>query len=112
MRQKLFDIAETLGWRICVEECDGSIDLKNRSPAGEDLIFNIEGSDIALEVKALALYFDPDEHAAMWVGSRGRNGVPSSILTIIKDAYAIKNMLNELAKALEKEMNKNDQILS
>lgn len=44
--------------------------------------------------------FDADEHAAMWIESRGERGIPSSIRTLIDDADAIKEMLKELADKL------------
>lgn len=52
-------------------------------------------------VREYANDFDPDEHAEMWIEGRGRNGVPESVKELIEDAYAIKQMIYELADALE-----------
>ena len=105
MRQKLFDKAEELEWSIYVDE-DGEIEFSKYSPAGEDFSFHIEGKNIVQEVKEYACNFDADEHAEMWVNSRGKNGVPDSIRTLIDDADAIQTMLDELAETLEIEENK------
>jgi len=56
--------------------------------------------ELAREVRRYAADFDADEHAAMWVESRGKRGVPDSIRTLIDDADAIQEMLDELADAL------------
>ena len=67
--------------------------------------FTITGNDearVAEQVREYAYDFDPDEHAEMWVESRGKRGVPDSIRTLIDDADAIKEMAFELADALRK----------
>ena len=81
------------------------IEFEKYSPAGEDFIFTITGNDearVAEQVREYAYDFDPDEHAEMWVESRGKRGVPDSIRTLIDDADAIKEMAFELADALRK----------
>lgn len=90
--------AEKLEWRAFVDD-DGSIEFERFSPAGEDFLFYIEGKDIAGEVKEYYESFDPDEHAEMWVNSRGKRGVPSSIRALIDDADAIDEMILELSVA-------------
>ena len=57
---------------------------------------------MAEQVREYAYDFDPEEHAEMWVESRGKRGVPDSIRTLIDDADAIKEMAFELADALRK----------
>lgn len=79
---------------------EGGMELEKCSPAGEDFFFYIEGKDIPAEVAEYAEDFDPDEHAEMWVESRGKGGCPDSIRELIDDAQAIQEMLNELAAAL------------
>lgn len=79
--------------------------LKSTARRGEDFIFTITGNDearVAEQVREYAYDFDPDEHAEMWVESRGKRGVPDSIRTLIDDADAIKEMAFELADALRK----------
>lgn len=66
----------------------------------------VEVENFPESVREYANDFDADEHAAMWIEARGKvNGVPDSIRELIKDAEAIKEMLNELADALEMENN-------
>ena len=99
----LIDAAELLDWSVHIY--DDYIEFEKYSPAGEDFIFTITGNDearVAEQVREYAYDFDPDEHAEMWVESRGKRGVPDSIRTLIDDADAIKEMAFELADALRK----------
>ena len=99
MITKIIDKADELGWKcwIC---SDGDLEFEKWSPAGEDIVFYVSGANPVREVQEYARNFDADEHAEMWVGSRGKNGVPSSIRALLDDAAAIQEMLNELAEAL------------
>lgn len=45
--------------------------------------------------------FDEDEHVELWVGGRGKRGVPETVRELVEDAKAIQKMLYELAEALE-----------
>ena len=93
------EVFDDLNWRF--HRCsDGSGELESWSPAGEDIVFDIEGKDIPAEVAEYAEDFDPDEHAEMWVEHRGRGGCPSTIRELVDDADAIKEMLKMLADAL------------
>ena len=99
----LIDAAELLDWSVHIY--DDCIEFEKYSLAGEDFIFTITGNDearVAEQVREYAYDFDPDEHAEMWVESRGKRGVPDSIRTLIDDADAIKEMAFELADALRK----------
>ena len=99
----LIDAAELLDWSVHIY--DDYIEFEKYSPAGEDFIFTITGNDearVVEQVREYAYDFDPDEHAEMWVESRGKRGVPDSIRTLIDDADAIKEMVSELADALRK----------
>ena len=99
----LTDAAELLDWSVHIY--DDCIEFEKYSPAGEDFIFSITGNDearVAEQVREYAYDFDPDEHAEMWVESRGEKGVPDSIRTLIDDADAIKEMVFELGDALRK----------
>jgi len=99
-RKAIIDKMEELGWTVREDADDGSMDICKYSPAGEDFFFTVEGIDIPREVSQYALDFDADEHAEMWVESRDKRGVPESIRTLIDDADAIQEMLNELETAL------------
>lgn len=93
------EICEKYDWAVHTE--DGDVWIENWSPAGENLVFEIyEDEGFVGSIKRLAADFDPDEHAAMWVDGRGKDGVPSSIRELIDDADAIDKMLQDLAAAL------------
>lgn len=93
------EVCERLDWSVHEYE-DGSVELEKYSPAGEDFIFSTSSENFVREVKEYAAGFDVDEHVEMWVNSRGTRGVPSSIRTLVEDAEAIDEMLEELADAL------------
>ena len=100
----LLDKAEELGW--CVRESDTEWEFIQSSPAGEDFFFDISASDVrnaddmVREIRSYANSFDAEEHAKMWIEAQGRvSGVPD-LKTLVKDADAIKEMLDELAAAV------------
>lgn len=80
------------------------IDLETYSPEGEDVIVSLiyDGTeeDFIRQFRSYANDFDADEHAEMWVNSRGENGVPNSIRDLLDDAEWIKNTLIEIAEEL------------
>lgn len=93
------EICENLDWQIY--ECDdGTVELEKYSPAGEDFVVSVQTENFIDEVKAYAAGFDIDEHIELWIGSRGKQGVPSSVRELVEDAEAIDAMLKELAEAL------------
>ena len=94
------EICENRDWSVEIDS-DGDAMLENWSPAGEDLVFYVDkDEEFVAGVKRLAADFDPDEHAEMWVESRGKNGVPGTIRELLDDAEAIDKMLQDLAAAL------------
>ena len=97
--ENILEKADELEWRCIV--CDEGLEFEKYSPAGEDFIFYVTGPDFVRDIKEYAANFDADEHAEMWIESRGTRGVPSSIRELIDDADAIQEMLNELSHALE-----------
>ena len=79
------------------------------SPEGEDVIETIfyDGTDEGF-IKAFrsnAENFDADEHAEMWIESRGKRRVPESVRDLIADAEWIKNTLLSVADELEADEN-------
>jgi hypothetical protein len=80
-------------------------ELEFYSEAGEDFVFTVcfDGTweNFVFRFWLYADEFDPDEHAEMWVGSRGKNGVPSSIRVLIDDADDIKKTLEKWADELD-----------
>ena len=80
----LIDAAELLDWSVHIY--DDYIEFEKYSPAGEDFIFTITGNDearVAEQVREYAYDFDPDEHAEMWVESRGKRGGGRMILEAV-----------------------------
>lgn len=98
--RKAIGICEKLGWTLNIGTTD--VELEKYSPAGEDFIFTVSIDNFISDVIEYASDFDADEHAEMWVESRGKNGVPSSIRVLIDDADDIDKMLQELSDALSK----------
>ena len=91
---------ETLGWDVYCDG-DGSVELYQFSPAGEDFGFTVSESNLIEDVKDYAESFDSEEQAAMWydAGQSGVRGVPS-FPELVEDAESIQEMLNELAMDL------------
>ena len=94
------EVIEYCDWDMDEHE-DGSITLESHSPAGEDLIIETTRDSLVDDLRAEAENFDPDEHAEMWVESRGTRGVPDSIKTLVEDAEAIQQKYFQLSNAVE-----------
>lgn len=95
LSENLIAACESLGWTVR-EYDDGSAELSQYSPAGEDFNFCVETENFAEEIRAYYEDFDPEEHAAMWYGKRGA----PNLHTLIEDADAIDSMLEDLAIAV------------
>ena len=96
MRRK----AEDLEWNWY--DCnDGYIELQRRSPAGEDFWITVNAGNLVDEVRGTCDSFDPDEHVRELLNAKagGFGGVPDA-KTLVEDADAIQQMLEELAEAL------------
>ena len=105
--KKVMDVLEACGWRLnSIEKQDGEYcaEIENWSPAGEDLPetiwYNGTGKGFVEAVQEWASDYDAEEHAEMWVESRGERGVPNSIRDLINDADAIGEMFDDLAEKL------------
>lgn len=99
---ELRDYLEEKGWCISGDENDWEIG--QGSPAGEDFWFSIvhnnDVQEAIKEIKRYACDFDIDEHVKMWVEAQGRvSGVPDTV-TLVEDAKAIQEMLDELAEGV------------
>lgn len=100
LNPKYREICENLGWNI--NECDdGTVEVSQGSPAGEDFFFAVNIKNFPKEVDEYADGFDPDEHIEMWIEARknGVAGVPTT-RELVHDAEEIQKMLKELAEAL------------
>lgn len=101
---ELRNYLEEKGW--WVTECSyvggrAGWEIGQHSPAGEDFSFPFEHDnnleEAIKEIKRYADDFDIDEHVKMWVEAQGRvSGIPDTV-TLVEDAKAIQEMLDELA---------------
>lgn len=100
LSENLIAACESLGWTVR-EYDDGSAELSQYSPAGEDFSLCVETENFAEEIRSYYEDFDPEEHAEMWIEAKrnGVGGIPS-IRRLIEDADAIDSMLEDLAIAV------------
>ena len=100
LNPKYRDIYEALEWKVTVCD-DGTVELEQYTPAGEDFLFTVDIKDFPQEVERYAEDFDIDDHITMWLKAKdnGVAGVPSA-RELVHDAEAIQEMLNTLAEAL------------
>lgn len=98
LEERLRQKAEDLEWSVTA--WDGGWEFEKFSPAGEDFVFSVDGSDIVASVKEYYEDFDPEEHATDLVIAKrnGFAGVPD-LRTLCDDADAIDEMLHELFEA-------------
>ena len=108
--EKFLEKAEGLDWSYNLYKEDDNctcVEMEKYSPLGEDfsmtIYFDKEDSVNTFMdgLKEYYLHFDPEDHAAMWIENRGKNGTPNSIRDLIDDAYAIKDMIQELYEDLK-----------
>lgn len=91
-----------------IEEQDGKyyIELNNDTPAGEDWWMTVwfDGTDKGFvdAVEEITTNFDIDEEVEIWIPSRGKNGVPSSISTLLHDAEWKLEQLESLLSDLQR----------
>lgn len=111
LSKRIIEVLEAHDISLCGEitertyNNDGyDVELETYSPEGEDviipLIYDGTEEDFIRQFKSYAEDFDAEEHAEMWIESRGKNGVPESIRDLIDDAEWQKEMFLEVAKEL------------
>lgn len=103
LSRKQRKIIEDLGWDIEIEEYHNGEKrylISQYSPLGEDFSFSVSYDDPVNDIIIYYNDYDAEEHAEMFIEFRGRNGVPSSIRALLKDADDIEEMLEKLAEAL------------
>lgn len=80
------------------------VEINCGTPAGEDwwetIWFDGTSESFIEAVKERYLNFDVDEEVEVWIGSRGENGVPSSIRALVEDAEWKEKKLETLSDAL------------
>ena len=108
--EKFLEKAEGFDWSYNLYKEDDNciyVEMEKYSPLGEDysmiIYFDKEDSVNTFMdgLKEYYLTFDPDDHAAMWIENRGKNGTPDSIRDLLDDAENIKEMIGELIRYLE-----------
>lgn len=81
------------------------VEINCVTPAGEDwweaVWFDGTSEGFCRSVRERANTFDVDEEAEIYVDMRGKNGIPSSIRTLIEDAEWKERKLIELADMLQ-----------
>ena len=100
LNAKLCEAAEALGWSW--GESDGMVELEMWSPAGEDFFFAVPRDDVVNGVREFSRTFDTEEHVSELLEAKrnGFAGVPD-MKTLVEDADAIREMLGDLADAME-----------
>ena len=81
----------------------GYIMIEFHTSVGQDVVYEGDYNTIDELINNLTDYvvsYDPDEEAAVYVSSRGINGVPSSVREIIDSTEEAKETLLELADML------------
>lgn len=108
LNKKIIKIMEDEGWKIydiTKQDDEYYVEIENYSPEGEDIVetvwFDGTNKGFIEGVRKSAESFDADEHAELWIDSRGKNGVPNTIRELLDDADAIKDMLIDIADKLE-----------
>lgn len=100
-QEEIISFIEQQEWSVTILE-DG-FDIGKYSPLGEDFSIFICPNEISFEGFAQAIRdyeFDVDDHAAMWIENRGKNGTPNSVSDLVDDAKAIEEMLDDLVRDL------------
>lgn len=108
LNEKIIEVIENNGFccGAVVEQDNGFyIELYQDTPAGEDwhvtIWFNGSDNDFINSFIRYSEIFDVDEEAEIWIKSRGKHGVPSSISVLVKDAEWKKETLGKTVKDLE-----------
>lgn len=90
---------------ICQQGNEYYVEIGKGTPAGEDWMVCVwfDGTDAGFIEGVRKAYegFDVDEEVEIWVDNRGKNGVPSSIRTLVEDAEWKEAELLKLAEKLE-----------
>lgn len=108
----MLDKAEELDWSCTVyieptQKNRTYVEMSKFSPEGEDfgMIIDFDRTrqckSFIEDMKDWLENYDVDEHAEMWIDSRGRGGCPGNLKELIEDAEAIEEMVKELLEALQ-----------
>lgn len=119
LNKKIIEVIENNGFgHNAVMEHDNKfyIELYQDTPAGEDwnVIIWFDGSNNGFidSFRRYSESFDVDEEAEIFIESRGKHGVPSSISLLVKDAEWKKEKLGLLLKDLEDIDDEEDNVMT
>ena len=108
LNDNVIGIVENNGFSIHEVEKQGEdfyVEINQYTPCGEDWWETIwfDGTDEGFieAIKDRYNGFDVDEETEIWIESRGKNGVPSSIKALVEDAEWKERTLGELFDQLE-----------
>ena len=108
LSDKVIEVLENKDFSVHEVEKQGNdfiVEINQGTPLGEDWWETIwfDGTDEGFIEAIRERYnnFDVDEEAEIWIEGRGKNGVPSSIKALVRDAEWKESMLGELADELE-----------
>lgn len=109
LSDKIIEIIKENGFTYNIQhqvDEDYYIELNQDTPAGEDWWYTVwfDGTDedFINSLRKGVYDFDIDEEVELWVNSRGKNGVPSSIKVLVEDAEWKLKQLKILLNTLEK----------
>ncbi|MCM1121170.1 MAG: hypothetical protein NC416_01165 [Eubacterium sp.] len=111
LSKKIEELLEKYDFSLCGDVAERysekgkyDVELETYSPEGENVIVSLvyDGTEDGFITAFVeyANWFDAEDHAEMWIESRGKNGVPESIKDLLEDAEWIKNTLLEVAEEL------------
>lgn len=108
LNPNLEDVLGDFGTDITKYSNGLSLDITQYTPLGEDWHEEFEITDNTIEslideIDMRYQNYDPDEEASMWIEGRGQNGVPDSIVDLVKDAQWKEKQLEELVTVLREE---------
>lgn len=123
LSKRIEDVLEKFDFSLCGdiserynEKGKYDIEIETYSPEGEDVIVPLiyDGTEEGFVAAFVdyANWFNAEEHAEMWIESRGKNGVPESIKDLLEDAEWQKNMFLEVAEALNHLDNESEELES
>lgn len=93
------------------------VEVEFWSDLGEDIVETIWFSELTEEsfiegLEKCANFFDVDEHAELWVHSRGKNGCSDcSIIELVEDAQMVKKKLERLVRVMRGEDEEESEVI-
>lgn len=111
LSKKIVNILEKMDFYPNELEKQGNeyyVEMNCATPLGEDwwetIWFDGTPKGFCQSLRWRAYTFDVDEEVEIWVGMRGKNGVPSSIRALVEDAEWKERRLIDLADMLQAEV--------